>query len=704
MARRLALMACAGTVVIAATAPQAAMAQDTDITMSQTRPRLVVLMHGVTSEKQQAPEEGITTSKHARWYWGSSYITGVMGFPTEPAFRVITPRTDGSMRLRTTPLGYWNHKTFTREATNELAPVIYPMSWLNGDLSGIATNPTEIKNYVRLMTKPGPNPVTAVMVTYRDGSKHLMPQTAQAIDQIYDTYKATFGHLAADAQPQIYLVGHSFGSIIARAIIANPTGGDLWGNKLTATQRSRADFIRRRTVFVNTIAGPHQGTPSPDYSGDIAAFIKSTGKTVEQGAAGIDAVMKIPPFSWLGVKLDFATKVRSGVAKAMDKIAGERECLQDLARVNEYNTGILKPDTARRGATGSLVPIYTMGGRNPGGLFYDRTRAPFVVGGLWLPYSIIDLFGGERHQSSAAFLIGIESLMHEAGYGLEGKRPYGTAKSADADQFTSPFKGIGPAAARPVSAGINLAYPPLISGVLWGVAKGNPTSVGADGENDSDGFVGIDSANAASLPGTNWYRLFNRGVYGGLNPWDLHNHESILHNSGTGLYLQNELIREAGPYVASGQRLSRWPFQGPAVRPNHNVKVEVLEVTDVLNNLDTFSQADFRLTVKIAEVETSQNGPDNKKTVTNFKATAVSGIPTSVIPIKISVIERDDTDPNDYCSISGVAGRDNATLYFDTRTQTISGDVIALSGDTFILQGLNGVTNRVRVKVRITGS
>jgi len=670
---------------------------------SQKRPRLVVLIHGITSEKQQAPAEKITTSSHARYYWGFEFIKGLSGFPAEDYARVITPRRDGTMRFRTTHRSSWSETKHTPEATNELAPILYPMSWLSGTLN-IDTNTAEIKNYIRLMTKPGTTPVAPVMVTYRDGSKHLMPQASASINQIYDTYQAAFGHLPMDAQPQIYLVGHSFGGIIARTILANPSAPDLFGNRLAGTDRIKADFIRSRVAHVTTVSTPHHGTPVVDAAGDIAAFIRAAGGQLTSVAATLDSVMKVPPFSTLGIQLDLVKKVRDGMMKALNKVAGERDCLKDIARMSEYNAGILAPATARRSLNGSMVPIYTLNGRDPGGRFYDRSRAPFPVGIEWLPYSVLDLFFGDRFQFDAFMLHAIEGLMHEFGYGKLGKKPFGNSVSLDADRITKPYKGVGPTYARPVSAGINLKDAARVGNILWRALQGQPYLNGTDGENDSDGFVGFDSGHAWNLTGSNWYRVFSKTNYGAWLPWDNDNHGTIVFNPAMGSWIHNELLRDAGPFVASGQRLSRYPLQGTALRPNSNVKVEILEVSDIHNNLDYLTQADFTVSVRIMDASTTMHGKDNTRVATGFKPVYGSNLPTTVIPIRIAVSERDTPDPHDHCTISRVKGRDNAYLYFDTRTQRITGDYTGNAGDTIWMDGLIGATNRARVKVRITGS
>ena len=64
----------------------------------------------------------------------------------------------------------------------ELAPIVMPQHPLfmdDGLFKKIENNTKEIRTVIKFMHKSKVDPVTSVMVTYRDGSKHLMPQTGE---------------------------------------------------------------------------------------------------------------------------------------------------------------------------------------------------------------------------------------------------------------------------------------------------------------------------------------------------------------------------------------------------------------------------------------------------------------------------------------------------------------------------------------------
>ncbi len=684
---------------LALTAGLAQAQTPTEFGFSKTRPRLVVLLHGVTPEPLQDPAAKIGQSGHARYYWGFDFIKGLQGRTDETKMRVITPKVGGTMRLKNTVKADWVPTT-TDSTVWDYAPICFPVSWNTVLPTGIETNQTLIKEHIRLMTKASGANTTMVMVNTRNGSKHLMPQVGETIDEVYMSYSVAFGHLPEAQQPQIYLVGHSFGGIIARAILANPAVGDLWNNKLTINQRLRADYLRRRVVLVHTLSSPHEGTIVQDPSSDIADYITKYGYA--QILAGVSTYNFFAGKDMTAEQMK--AKAREYVKLALDAVAGKRECLSDLTRMSEYNNGILKASTARRAPGGTLVPIFTSTGRNPGGTYYDQSRSVFFLGGYqWNPVSTLDLLKGTRPAKEASALNLIQGLFHLEGYGRKGKMPWGQAEIAEGDRMSTPFKGLGPTNARAVSTPW-LPTSATIRGVVDVLLKGTPYTFGkADGEWDSDGFVAWDSGHGLHIPAINFYRVYDQAKYGGMLPWDNDNHGSIMFNPGNGAWIHNELIREAGPFVYLGARRSVWSNSDVPVTPNNKIKVEVLEVHDQNNKMDTLTKADFTLSLRVGAVQQAINLKDNTQTVTGIPAFTLSNYAGSIIPIRIAVSERDTPDPNDLCVVSPTQGQSSMYLYFDTRTNRIMGDLNGQSGEILNSNWIWWNTDaRVYMKLRIT--
>ncbi len=668
--------------------------------INKSRSRLVILMHGVTPKPEQDPDAKINQTGHSRYYWGFDMVKSLQGRMDESNMRVITPKIGGSMRFKNTVKADWQPTTTDANAF-DLNPICFPVSWLTGLPAGIETNQTLIKDHIRLITKNAGANTTMVMINQRDGSKHLMTQLKEFINETYLSYTTAFGHMTADQQPQIYLVTHSFGGIVARGLLANPTEGDLWGVKLTTTERQRADFLRKRVVLVHTLAAPHEGTMIPDVAGDIATYIENYGYSMIMSffdSVTFNVYKGNPP----AVVKQLA---KDGVKMALDAVAGKRDCLQDLMRMREYNQGILQPNTARRWAGGPLVPIYTAAGRNPGSTYIDESRSVFLLGGsVFNPVSTIDLIKGTRPSKEAMALYLIGNLMHRDGFGYEGKMPWGIAEHPEGDRVASPFKGIGPNVERHVDA---LWYPtsPTIKGVISSFLGGSPYKFGqTDGEWDNDGFLGWDSAHAYHVLNQNFFRVFEPNKYGGMLPWDNDNHGSLMFNPGNDAWIHNELIREAGPLVWSNtMRRSVWNSSDVPVNPSTGIKVELVQVTDAQNNMDPTSAADFSVSVRVGALQYSKTLPDDKVTVYNAGTFTINNYAGTLIPIRIAVTERDMFDPNDLCVVSPTPGQTAMYLYYDVRTNRVIGDVNAVGGETFeVKPAWWGVGNKVNLKVRVT--
>jgi hypothetical protein len=689
---------------LAAIAPVQASAQDPGQTFkfSKDRPRLVVLLHGVTPKYTEDKEAGIGLSKHAQYYWGFDFIKGLQGRTEEDAMHAFTPTISGQLNYKLLRREDWNYKT-APENGFELAPI-----YVNTRLAsapGIGTSQTLMKQYLNLATRGGAES-TMVMVNTREGSKHFMPQLGETVDEIYRSYIAAFGHLEEKFQPQIYLVGHSFGGIIARGILANPTAPDLFGGTLTATQRQRCDFLRARVVLVKTLSSPHEGTPIPKMTQDVAKYLRTTGYNLVYSTL---QSLVYPPFR-NAAEPYIRAKTKETIQMALDAVSGERDCLEDLKRMSEYNTGILNPNTMRRRTGGTdLVPIYTANGRNPGDMYFSTTQSVFLLGGsTWNPWTNIDIASGyNRMAKQAMALTLIERLMRSQGYGKAQGFPWGRATNPLGDTVRSPMAGIGKPI-RSASTPLSLSAQD-VKDVAAAFFDGKPYGqTASDGEWDTDGFLGWDSGHALTLPGRNWYRVYAPAQYGGFLPWDIDNHGSMMFNVGVGLWINNELIRGAGPYVgASGNRVSGWTTTEMPTIPRYGVRVDFAELHDLDNNLDTFTGADMTMTVRVGGVTQTWNAPNQTRTVTKIPSFTLTNFASPVIPIRVSVMERDrfeiSADPDDQCVVTPISNRTDLYVYYDVRTGRISGDVSGAQGDLIASQPWNSsIANRVRLKFKVT--
>ncbi|WP_395141365.1 hypothetical protein [Armatimonas sp.] len=675
---------------------------------SPNRPRLVVLLHGVTNPRENSPEEGIGTSTHARFYWGYDFIRALMGVPTNPAIQLIQR---GKTR---TDLAFIQADNWTvtpkdsldalKSEDGDLAPVLVPDLMFKRSEGRVSADDF----------KAEPNPKTAVMVTFRDGSEHLMPQLGDAIDQIFSTYRQTFGHLPEASQPQIYLMGHSFGGVVARAILTNPEGSDLYGGRLNSGQRQRADYLRRRVVNVTTISAPHTGTIIPEMTTDVDRILK-TGQSLLPSTASLKKQGPLEKIKSAIVDSGVG-KLHDALDKAIKSASGNRDSLHDILRMAEYNKGILSPEKATR-VDGSLVPIFTLGGRNPGGMFFDRNRAPFIGGGRVLPHTLIDVMGAGRFPSNGGSLYLIESLLHRAGYGKANGKPWGAAMIPEADIMSSPMRGITSSLTTTQLSNKwqTTSSLPMIAGVLADGFTANPYALGSDGENDTDGFCGFDSSHGLAVAPTKpyWWKGLYGARYGSLMPWDQDNHGSLMFNVGNGLYLYNEMLCKAGPIPAANSDLGLWTPSTSNNLAKHNIKIDIARVwsrdgkIDPQTGREKTKLGDFDVSVRVAGNLKKFACKEDAKSTTYVGFHEISNTPQSVIPIVISVIDRDrelPNDPDDDCVLSPEKGRDNLYLYFDTRTGRIYGDATGKAGEEITVGGYKGAYNPVGVAFKITGN
>lgn len=233
------------------------------------------------------------------------------------------------------------------------------------------------------------------MLTYRPSHLSLMEQTSEAIKQIYDRYTETFG---PGQQPQIILVCHSMGGLVARTICCNPPGQIASGEpgkarELESAIRQKADYIRSRTLCIVTLSSPHLGSAIPDYMLEADRRFNASG-----------TLCSVPL-----VSMFFSGAHRAG--------------MWDLRTSywNQMNAGPLRLQNTKR-PDGSAIPIHMFGGRSPAGGFF-RSLEPEERGKIWKTDS--------RSRYDALGLVAIEDLMT---HGLE-RSAWGKTEDPALDQL-----------------------------------------------------------------------------------------------------------------------------------------------------------------------------------------------------------------------------------------------------------------------------
>lgn len=527
---------------------------------ANTRPICVVLIHGITGFPESAtttPRPG--TLKHARYYWQPEFVRGLMGVTSD------------------NPICFTN------------ATEMLPSNWE----SAACRDAVGSDHLMSATGKPDPAnnfyPFLSVMFTHRDGSKPLANQTADAAAQIKSIYQASFGSWPEEKQPQLVLLCHSGGGLVARAICSTqetlgggrsgswPVDRPIIARGFNLTERENMNFVRRRTMYITTLSTPHEGAQVAQVANQVGQYI--------QFVPGIGETDPDAPI------------------------------LAELSPPNmlAYNRNQLHPSKCKR-PDGSAIPLYCIGGRAPGGpeYFADPNQHDLDLG---------TPDGGIRFRKDELEEVRTDRSNRREfeAYGLM-KADYAT-QAIWAAAFGNPLNPTSMLAYGPcpadnpgldivrtmdvhygfmndgslgtpnynaanIAIGLRLFYlrnnwaPVMKTSLGISHPSGRFRNLGrttqGDGVIDCDGFVPINSALGAKL-GTNttnafdhttggsWYRFYRSGA-------DYHNHGSITRSESVGTWLRqnitgchaaNQLLGfvrtdiAAGPRVSTG-RVSTW--------------------------------------------------------------------------------------------------------------------------------------------------
>jgi hypothetical protein len=317
------------------------------------RPTLVVLLHGMTPNRELDPDVG--THAYARRYWGFAFVRALLD---GHAPRLV----DGE------PLAA---DTWTADVPGADAPdgdaVAYGLFLPSTDADDAAAP----RDAAAPSSAAEERPLRAVFVPVRDGSRGLGEQVVAAAAQIdagLERYRAWLasatdaavaGDDAADdlgdREPQVVLIGHSFGGLIARYLLTNPpVDGGPFGTD--AATQARADRLRDRTLYLITLGTPHEGSAAADR----AELMAATQELFRAEMVRPNAFAR----RWLTPLLDEG----ASFLRLEDPVT-EHLRTDVWATLNDPQDGLLAAHRARRG-DGSAVPVLALAARSPGGRFF----------------------------------------------------------------------------------------------------------------------------------------------------------------------------------------------------------------------------------------------------------------------------------------------------------------------------------------------
>lgn len=497
--------------------------------------KVVVLMHGITGDAidTDPPTTGYYTTanatntiKHVKSYFGYHFILKMMGYS---GALIANPEQ-------------------ARNSSNH--PVIETLS------GEIIRNPSDFylranrdnnigDHIYRLSSGTGAQRIY-VMLVARNGTIKMMDQANDAAAKISNYYKELQGIIKG--QPQLYLVCHSGGGVVARMIMKPKINFD--GATL---DEEKASFVRDRTVCVTTISTPHDGSPLPSKIISIKNDARAADTAKARMISAIPFFRNAPDFSFPGMVrnfnfVDFVTAIPN-----FEKRASRDNMAREF--MLEFNNGEGDPKFALR-TDGSKIPIYCFGGRRPSGPYYTSiTQDEF--GNIPQYYVRRGATVEILDKMQLMYILGIpvaHFVLHAVDAPGNDPLNWGAVPAGQDTKFDK-IKWGGKA----------------FNGTFQSYTFSNAASAilpmiycleGTDGEVDTDGFVDYASAVGFKLgkseneyydhtKGGNFYRLYT-------GPFEMHNHGTISQDQAVAQYVVDNIIKVAGPYPQIAGTLSTW--------------------------------------------------------------------------------------------------------------------------------------------------
>jgi pimeloyl-ACP methyl ester carboxylesterase len=553
----------------------------TPFAFSPSKPTMIVLLHGATRTPQPG---GITgTLQGARAYWGYTFVAGLLGCES------LTTLGGKKLTLET-----WQTETLNNDAAKDHI-------LQSGDKA-------KSNHYI--------------MLTHRNGSAYLGPQTTEAVQQIYALYQQVSKTLGEE--PQLVLVAHSMGGIVSRYLLSNPKLAATSDNAaflLDDKTRRQADFLRDRTLYLITLSTPHTGSRAADNALTVEKVTALTDKVLKRFELNREEDPQRLAMGFLRAYQDSTQHLRTDTLAALNQPS-------DVGRQG----GLLEPHHARR-TDSTLVPIYTLSGRSPAGGFFDNPNVDLGAELTLLDYDSDRLGLKSKLLTDALNMIVSDYMMSNfpglsQGWGdappdlafLDKVRRYTPFKRdvrIDATQKV-PFEGFptyylnhawqglnaNPVAPGSLEVWLEYLLPehpttmdellPVEPGASFETLRDNyigskgrylatPNAPISDGYIDSDGVVALDSGLGLFLGTTeseyfshektwevdgeklrgSWYRIFDNRYpqnEAGTFPWEWGNHSFMQYSSDVAQWLRQTIFGAAGPYVGEGS-LSTWELE-----------------------------------------------------------------------------------------------------------------------------------------------
>jgi hypothetical protein len=240
-------------------------------------------------------------------------------------------------------------------------------------------------------------PQIAAMVTWRDSTRGLVFSGRRVTRQIYaalrwyeNTYKIT---------PGVILLAQSFGGLATRFMLSKPDPAMLTaetnreGTALCTEDLAKMDYVRDRTLFLVTIATPHEGSYLAEWGPPVKDALRSLLAELAQSVANSPLAKTLRLMATLStlINVNLTPTLTESVASSINGFVPQLDsapALLDmrLKLMERQNLTTLSPERARRtaaspilGAQKALIPVYATLSRSPGSDAFD---GPDVIKGF----------------------------------------------------------------------------------------------------------------------------------------------------------------------------------------------------------------------------------------------------------------------------------------------------------------------------------
>lgn len=240
----------------------------------------------------------------------------------------------------------------------------------------------------RLGLPPTPPPIAA-FVTWRDPTRGLVFSGRRVTRQVYAAlrwYETTYR-----VTPGVILLAQSFGGLASRFMLSRPDPRTLTAETnrervpLCREDLAKMDYVRDRTLFLLTLATPHEGSYLAEWGPGVKDALRSVGSELRRGVAssplaqvyrGMETVRTVVTPA---MRPTLTEALLDGIDGFLPQLESAPALLEmKLARMRTHNLTTISPERARRsprspilGAQSTLIPIYVTLSRSPGSDVFD---------------------------------------------------------------------------------------------------------------------------------------------------------------------------------------------------------------------------------------------------------------------------------------------------------------------------------------------